>query len=176
MKRAILLPLALLVFTGLLAGCVGATTITEEAGSYVYKMNEEIAVVDIETRETFGVLAVTGARVLFDGPFDVREVEGKDEAGEPVYKTVTYSQIVQVFYTYTGEKKLSGANFTVRDRANVIAKNPNNFDPKPAYTPASQPGQSSFIVALRNPGGPLEATFTYNVLQIRPTARIEIAL
>jgi len=176
MKRTIVYLLALPLALSLLAGCVGATTITEQPGNYVYGLNEDIAVVDIETRETFGVLAVTGVEVLRDEPFEVQEQDGEDEDGKPAYKTVTYSQIIQIFYTYSGEKKLNSGNFAVWDSVHVIGKNPAALEPKPEYTPAEKPGQSSLVVALQAPGGPLEVTFTYNVLQIRPTARIKIEL
>lgn len=174
-KRFIITLLAALLCLALPAGC-GVTTITEQPGNYVYRLNEPIDVIDIESRETLGILTVTGVEVLLDEPFDVQENDGEDKAGKPILKTVTYSRIVQVFYTYTGSKRISGGNFTVWDSGNIIGKNPEGMEPKPAYTPQAKKGQSSFTTALLHPEGPLDINFSYNFMQLHPTARIQVEL
>jgi len=168
------LPAAILCLA-LLAGC-GVTTITEQPGNYVYRLNEPIDIIDIETRETRGILTITGVEVLRDEPFDVQENDGEDEAGKPILKTITYSRIVQVYYTYTGSKRISGGNFTVWDSGKIIGKNPEGMEPKPAYTLKAKKGQSSFTTALLHPEGPLDIHFSYNFMQLHPTARIQVEL
>jgi len=174
MKRNIAVLPALLLGLALLAGC-GVTTITAQPGEYQYQLNEPIEIIEIETRKTLGALTVTGVEILRDEPFDVQEKDGEDEDGNPICKTVTYRQIVQVFFTYTGSKRLSGRNFIVRDSANDFGENPDGMDPKPEYTQKTKEGQSSFTVALQNPGGQLDMYFHYNILQLRSTARIQAA-
>jgi len=177
MKRILAPLLALLLCLNLLAGCsVGLTTITEQPGNYQYQLNEPIEVIDIETRETLGTLVITGAEILREGPFEAQESDGEGEDGEAIYKTVTYSQIVQIFYTYSGSRKLSNAHFSVRDSADEIGRKPEALEPVPEYEAMEKKGQYSFTVALQNPGGYLDIRFTYNALQIRPTARISVAL
>jgi len=174
MAKAIL-AIAMILGLAAVPAC-GATTITAQAGNYRYKVNEPIEVIDIETRNTFGILTITGVEILKDEPFEARESAGEDENGEPQYTTVTYSQIVQIFFTYTGEKKLSDMHFNVRDATNELGRRPSGLDPVPAYQLKERSGQSSFVVALKNKGSYLEISFIYNAVQIRPTARIRVEL
>ena len=93
---AIFIMAAVLLF---LSGC-SATTITEHEGNYLYGAGESINVIDIDTREHIGTLKVTEAVLLSDTPFTVTEKSGTDENGNDIYETVTYAQLVQVFYQY----------------------------------------------------------------------------
>jgi hypothetical protein len=165
--------LAVLLSLAALKSC-GATTITEQPGAYRYGAGEPIEVIDIETREALGTLTVTGAEILVDKPFETRRSAGTDEDGDTIYETVTYEQIVQVFYTFTGSRRLSESNFTLRDSFGELTTRPSALEPRPAYTPITKRGQSSFVVALQKQSGYLDINFTYNVLQIRPTARIRL--
>ena len=175
MKRAFALVLAFLPC--LLAGCgVGRTTITEQPGNYQYQLDEAIDVIDIDTRDALGTLVVTGVEILKEEPFEVQESDGEDEDGETIYTTVTYNQIVQIFYTWSGSKALSNSNFSVWDSADAIGRRPEGLDPAPDYEALAKRDQSSFVVALKNPGSYLDIRFTYNILQIRPTARIRIVM
>jgi len=179
MKKTFALPLAVLLCMGLLAGCtvsVGLTAITEQPGNYLYQLDEAIEVIDIETRENLGTLVITGVEVLKEEPFEALEEDGEDEDGETIYVTVTYSQIVQVFYTWSGAKSVSGSNFSVWDSAGEIGRKPDGLDPAPEFEPMAKRDQYSFTAALKSPGSYLDIHFTYNVLQFRPTARIRIEL
>jgi len=56
----------------LLTAC-SATTITEQAGNYIYSENEDINVLDIDTRNTLGTLKMTGVKVLINDSFTIKE-------------------------------------------------------------------------------------------------------
>lgn len=158
----------------LLSGCASATTITEREGNYVYGENEEINIVDIDTRDTIGTLKMTGAIVLRDEPISLWERDGIDENGEAVYKETVYEQVVQIFYTYEnkGGDSVSAANFDVYDAQGRYG----TMDPGIDVKPASRKGQQSFVVALDNRSGALDLHFKYNILQSTTTAKIRLAL
>ena len=137
-------------------------------------MDEPIEVVDIETGENLGTLVVTGVEILREEPFEAREEDGEDEDGEAIYITVTYNQIVQVFYTWSGSKSISGSNFSAWDSTGELGRRPEGLEPAPEYEPMAKRDQHGFAVALKNPGSTLDVHFNYNVLQFRPTARIRL--
>jgi len=177
MKKSIALPLALLLSLCLLAGCtvgVGLTAITRQPGNYLYQLDEPIEVIDIETGETLGILVVTGLEILREEPFEALEEDGEDEEGETIYIAVTYNQIVQIFYTWSGPKAVSGSNFSVWDSTGALGRRPEGLEPAPEYEPVAKRDQHSFAAALKNPGSTLDIHFNYNVLQFRPTARIRL--
>lgn len=167
---AIFIMAAVLLF---LSGC-SATTITEHEGNYLYGAGESINVIDIDTREHIGTLKVTEAVLLSDTPFTVTEKSGTDENGNDIYETVTYAQLVQVFYQYDDRgsgKDISAANFTAYDAAGKMGE----IDPA-GYTGENRNGSDSFLVALENKSGTIRLDFQYNVLQTTATARIQLSL
>ena len=161
---------AMLLF---LSGC-SATTITEHEGNYLYGAGESINVIDIDTREHIGTLKVTEAVLLSDTPFTVTEKSGTDENGNDIYETVTYAQLVQIFYQYDDKengKDISAANFTAYDAYGQRGE----INPA-GYTGENRNGSDSFLVALENKSGTIRLDFQYNVLQTTATAKIQLSL
>lgn len=155
------------------SGC-SATTITEHEGNYLYGAGESINVIDIDTREHIGTLKVTEAILLSDTPFTVTEKSGTDESGNDIYETVTYAQLVQIFYQYDDKgngKDISAANFTAYDAYGQRCE----INPV-GYSGENRNGSDSFLVALENKSGTIRLDFQYNVLQTTATAKIQLPL
>lgn len=170
-KHGAVFVLAAMLF--FLFGC-SATTITEREGNYLYGVGEDIHVIDIDTREHIGTLKVTEVVLLSDTPFTVTERTGTDENGNDIYETVTYAQLVQVFYQYDDRgsgKDISAANFTAYDAAGKMGE----IDPA-GYTGENRTGSDSFLVALENKSGTIRLDFQYNILQTTATAKIQLSL
>lgn len=170
-KHGAVFVLAAMLF--FLFGC-SATTITEREGNYLYGVGEDIHVIDIDTREHIGTLKVTEVVLLSDTPFTVTERTGTDENGSDIYETVTYAQLVQIFYQYDDRgngKDISAANFTAYDAAGKRGE----IDPA-GYTGESREDSDFFLVALENKSAAIRLDFQYNVLQTTATAKIQLPL
>jgi len=165
--------LAAVVLLFLLTGC-SATTITGQAGNYIYKAGEAIDIIDIDTRNTIGTLKLTGAEVLINEPFTVREKSGTDESGNDVYVDVTYAQLLQIDYVYENKngnnKNLSSANFQIYGSDGSLG----TVDPDAGYTPIEANGTDSFTVALQNKSESVSIHFRYNIWQTTITAKINL--
>jgi len=149
------------------------TTVTSQPRNHQYRLNEAISIYDDRSGEPRAVLTVTGAVVLLDEAFSMQPEEGETQGS-----AVTYRQIVQVYYVFNKDegssKRITRANFTVWDQGGVIASRLPAADNTPAYQEIPRAGESSFVVALQNPGGYIDVNFRYSVWQARPTARIRI--
>lgn len=155
----------------LLSSC-STTTITEKPGNYRYGVNEEIRVLDIDSRETLATLTVTGWEMLNNQPFVLAEADGTDESGNTVYRNVTYARLIQIHYVWTtadSVKTLSAANFTVRDGNGNDAR----INPEMEYTSIPRQG-NSFVIALQTAEGDIDMEFNFHPLQTTPTARLRI--
>ena len=149
------------------------TTITDKPGSYAYGLNEEINIIDIDSRASLGTVKVTGFEIIADEPFVIKEYQETTSDGERIYKDVTYSRMVQVYYVYNcidSSHSVSGANFT--SLGDTVKASESNFTGKPK----PREGQHSFLVALKNSDNSLGLNFNYNSLQTKPTAVIRFDL
>ena len=168
-KFAVVLAAASLM---VLSSC-SATTITEQAGNYVYSQNEDINILDIDTRNNVGTLKITGTEILKNDSFTVKEKRGTDESGNDIYQDVTYEQLIQIFYSYDNKgrvKSLSSSNFSVSDKAGYAGE----FSPNIEYSAIKRNGEDYFVAALKNRGDFVNLTFKYNSLQIADTAKIRL--
>jgi hypothetical protein len=178
LKKILLASLLFILIATSLSAC-STTTITDKPGNYLYGLNEEIKIVDIDTRETLGTVKITGVEILRNEPFDVRETDGTDESGNTKYKDVTYQQVIQVFYTYNmidSSKSISSKNFYAHDSTNKYANFIGSLEPKPEYTEIQKEGHHSFIIATKNKGNHLNISFDYTPLQTKATAKIRVDL
>lgn len=173
MKKIISI-LLLFIIAAQLSAC-STTTITDKPGNFIYSQNEEINIIDIDSRESLGIVKVTGCAVLKDAPFVLQEYDGKDENGKEKYKEVSYAQIIQVYYTYSlidGSKNISATNFTVFDSSDA----PGRYDPETDYSRQDKKDNPSFILALKNKSSYVNINFKYRPLQTKETAKIRIDL
>jgi len=158
-----------------LAGC-GVTTITEQPGNFFYGGNDEIQILDIDTRDTLGTLTIHGMSIITDEPFVLSEEEGTDESGNPTYEDVSYEALVQIDYSYKREKRgaksISASNFTVLDSKGKSGR----INPDADYDRMPQKGDQSFVVALKNKSSTIQIHFDYNLFQSKPTAKIQIGV
>jgi len=166
MKKALIsiLVVSLVLF---FASC-STTTITDKPGEYEYGLKEEINIIDIDSRKSLGTVQVTGYDTIKNEPFVIKEYQETTSEGEKVYKDVTYSRLVQVYYMYNcidSTKSLSGANFTVL--GDTAKQTESDFESKP------RDGNHSFLVALKNQDSSLRMNFNFNSLQTKSTAKIK---
>lgn len=170
MKRACLLIIIIILLVSF-SGC-STTTITEHEGNYIYKANEDINIIDIDTREKIAVLKMSGVEILSNKPFTIKEKLKTDENGRNIYETVNYNQLIQVYYTYESSKghSISSANFRIYDDNGTLVKK----DPDIEYTPVQKNGTDSFVVALKNKSDSVTINFKYKQLQTTTTAKISL--
>ncbi len=168
---------AILLFL-LMSGC-DRTTITEKPGNHLYQAGDEIHMIDIDSRETLGTLTIVDTSLLKDEPFMVRkEVHAQKEASGAEglgYEEAEYQQLVQIYYTYDNHgsgKTLSELNFRAYDDSGQIAE----INPDTQYERQDREGTQSFEAALCSRSDRIEINFGYSILQLRPTARIELFL
>ena len=76
--------------------------------------------------------------------------DGHDEAGNPKTKTITYSQIIQVFYTYKTDIPIGYDNFLIYDEAHVTATGIDYINPRPDFSEKTDTKDNYFIVCLKN--------------------------
>lgn len=170
-KISVILVIALLL---ILPSC-SATAITEHEGNYVYSKNEDINIIDIDTRDNIGTLKMTGIEVLKNKSFTIKEKNGSDESGNDIYEDVTYEQLMQIYYRYDnkGSKKtISSANFNVYDQTRTSCK----IDPDIEYDAIKRSGEEYFVVALKNKGEFIDMNFKYNITQTTNTAKIKLKI
>jgi hypothetical protein len=170
-KISVILVIALLL---ILPSC-SATTITEHEGNYVYSKNEDINIIDIDTRDNIGTLKMNGIEVLKNKSFTIKEKNGSDESGNDIYEDVTYEQLMQIYYRYDnkGSKKtISSANFNVYDQTRTSCK----IDPDIEYDAIKRSGEEYFVVALKNKGEFIDMNFKYNITQTTNTAKIKLKI
>lgn len=177
-RRSLMKRISTITLIGLLflSGC-SATTITGREGNYVYSQNEDITIIDIDTRDDLGILKITGAEVLIDDSFSVIESFDYDEDGEVIYESEVYEQLVQVFYEYDkihGRRNISSANFDVYDCLDRLGENNPEIDPSIEYTIAQDSGKSYFLVALKNKSDFIDMNFKYDYFQVKNTAIIKL--
>ena len=158
----------------LLFGCVPSVeTITKKPGEYVYGMGEKIQIVDIETDEQIATLTVDGSEVLRNEPFTIQRLVGTKEDGEKVYEDVAYQQLVEIYYAFANEpnysKSISRRNFSLIGAEGTI-------NPDIDYTSRPREGCHSFVVALKERNSSLDFGFTYDVFQMRYTAKIQVTV
>ena len=174
MKKRISILLILMVVLLFTSGCgCGVTTITEEKGDHIYSKNDDIQIIDIDTRDNVGTLTLTGVKVLKNKPFTIKEEKTTDENDEPVYVDVKYSQLIQVFYKYNpkkGSKNISHLNFHVYDSEYNLSWT----DPDIDYDAEEREGQSYFVAPLKAKSDSVLVHFYYNVLQLNETAKIKM--
>jgi len=174
MKR-IIIAVALAAALLLLAAC--DTTVTQHARNHRYAAGEAIEIIDFDSGETLGVLTITGAALLHNAPFEVQlrdEIDGEDQ-----YNTVTetFHQIVQIYFTYTGDRRILNTHFTVRDQNGETAQRPSSAEPwSVQFTEIPRSGEGSFVVALRNASSFVDIEYRFSMWQLRPTAQVRVDL
>jgi len=141
---------AALVCLLLLSSCFAGDTTTDHARNHVYTLGEVIRFYDEKNdRDLLGTLTFVSVHVLSEDEFTLREKDGTDKEGEPVYKDVTYRQIVQINYTYQSITGRRLRAFSVHDAAGSRGA----LDPDTAYeTIPVEPGVSSLVAALPDRG------------------------
>ncbi len=157
-----------------LAGC-SATTITEREGNYMYGKNEDINILDIDTRNHIGTLRMTDVVVLSDTPFTISEKIGTDDIGNSIYEDISYAQLVQIFYQYDNrgtDKNISSSNFTAYDAAGRTGE----INPEVQQTGTYREGSKSFLVALKTKSDFVRVDFQYNFMQTTTTAKIHLQI
>lgn len=168
------LTLILTIATILLSTCgCSATTITEHEGNYIYTQNEDINILDIDTRNNIGTLKMTGTEVLKNHSFTIKEKSGTDESENDIYEDVTYEQLVQVFYLYDSKgsnKSISSSNFYVYDSTGTSCKS----NPDIEYSAVKRSGEEYFVVALKNKSDFINLDFKYKLMQTTNTAKIKL--
>lgn len=171
-KRTLLFFMVLLSL--FVAGC-SATTITEREGNYMYGKNEDIKILDIDTRDHIGTLKMTDVVVLSDTPFIISERVGEYDNGSSIYEDVSYAQLVQIFYQYDSrgtDKDISASNFTVYDAGGRIGEK----NPEVQQTGIYREGTDSFLVALKTKSDSIRVDFQYNFMQTTTTAKIQLQI
>ena len=178
MKKVRFMLLAIVVLFS--PGCSCAvTTTTNNPENHLYSLNETINIIDIESRASLGTVTITGIEILKSEPFTVRETGRLDSDGNTTYTEITYSKIIQIYYTYTvidSSKRIRSTNFDTFDTRGERGSIANSLNPRPNFTEIPRDGNHSFTVALRNQGNYIYINFNYNTFQSRPTARIRIDL
>ena len=172
LKKIFIITLLLTLLAIQLSSCQSTTT-TEKSLDYRYGLNEEIKIIDIESKEKLATLKITNARIISEEPFDVQEFDKYDESSNKVYKTVTYNQIIQVDYVYSGidsSRSISYSNFSITD----IKGKSVDFDPETNFKKKSAEGQSSMFIALINISAHIDISFNYSTMQFSPTAKLRI--
>jgi len=168
-KVSIILITAILL---LLPAC-SATTITEHEGNYIYSKNEDINILDIDTRDNIATLKMTGIEVLKDSSFTIKEKSGSDESGNDIYEDVAYQQLIQIFYYFDSKgnnKNISSANFNVYDQTGTSG----NINPDIEYNANKKNGEEYFVVALETKSDSINTNFKYNFLQTTNTAKVKL--
>jgi len=170
--RKVLIASLMFISILILTSC-SSHTITDNPENYIYKLNDSINIYDnSDTRDLFGVLKITSVNVLSETPFVLKEADGYDANSKPVYKDVTYNQIVQVNYTYeikNSGKTISADNFYVTDsNSKVGLKNPNT-----EFNPIKTENTTYFVIALQTKSSSINIGFNYGVLQLTTTAKIQ---
>ena len=153
------------------------TTVTQHARNHRFSEGQAIEIISDENSELLGLLTITGAVVLSNTPFEVQLREVIDEDGQTRTVTETFRQIVQIYYTYTGDRRILNSHFTVRDRTGDAAQRPHSNDPWPvAFTPIPRGDEDSFVVALRNESSFIDIEYRFSMWQLRPTALVRVNL
>ena len=173
MKKSTLILMVALILL-LVSGC-GTTTITEHEGNYIYTQNEDINIIEIDTRNHIGTLKMTQTEVLMNNPFTIKEKSGTDENGNDIYEDVTYQQLVQVFFLYDSKgsgKSVSSLNFSAYDSADALCET----DPDIEYNVVKRDGEKYFVIALKNKSDSVNLNFNYNLMQMSNTAKIKLPI
>ena len=171
-KRMVLFLIALLPLFA--AGC-SATTITEHEGNYMYGKNEDIKIIDIDTRNHIGTLKMTDAVVLSDTPFTISKKVGEYDNGSSIYEDVSYAQLVQIYYQYDSrdtDKDILSSNFTVYDAGGRTGE----INPQIQHAGIYREGNDSFLVALKTKSDFIRIDFQYDIWQTTTTAKIQLQL
>ena len=170
--KSSVIPALLLLILTVVTGCASVETITENPGNYMYSLNEEIKIIDIDTRETIGTLVFTGTDILRDEDFTLTLYKETDDDGNRIYEDLTYRQLVQINYifrnTVDSAKEITFKNFSIKNSDAII-------NPDTSYTEKPHTG-SCFVVALRERTKALNVDFTYDILQTRSTAKVSLSL
>ena len=172
MKKIILTGL---IFTALFcfASCK-ATTATDKPSDYVYGINEEIRIIDIDSKGELGTVKITGVVILKNEPFETNEKKGNDENGNPVYEKIQYEQLIQVNYISSvtdSTKSISKANFTISDSKKATAA----VDPEVEYK-SIETSDKFLVAALKNKSDFVNINFKFYYWQSGVTARIKADL
>ena len=165
--------IAIFVIITFLCTSCRTTTITENSNDYIYGFNEEIKILDMESKGVLATVKITGISVLKDQPFELKEVDHYDQSNNPVYENITYNQIIQIYYVYKttdSTKNISSSNFSVKDSKGEQAI----FDPDTDFKAKALDGNNSMIVALKNRSDFINIQFKYNPLQLKSTANIKL--
>lgn len=173
MKKPTCLCAAILVLLLLLSSCFAGDTITDYARNHVYQQGDVIRFYDEKNdRKPLGVLTFAAVHVLSDEPFTVKEQDGKDEQGNPVYKDVAYSQLVQIDYTYEAFTKKRINRFAVYDSAGGKG----SLAPDTPYSAVPvETGVSSLIAALPSAGASVKVEVFYSGV-LSPNAIVSLAI
>ena len=177
MKKAFVFLLAIVLMA--ISTACSTTTITDKPGNYLYEVNEEISIIDIDSREKLGTVKITGIEILRDSPFEIHGADGTDENGDTKYKNVTYQQIIQIYYSYSmidSSKSISSGNFITFDSTNTYANYIDSLESRPDYKEKPKEGSQSHVVAVKNKGNYIDIEFKYRLAQTKPTAKIRVNL
>lgn len=148
-----------------LVGCSDGNTVTEQPRNHLYGLGEEIVVTSVDNGNQLMRLQVKSVKVLKNEKFSVQSETDEKTSTE-------YSQLIEIEYDYVNingnSKILTSSNFTVYDELNEKGLvNPNiNYQ--------EQSGSKSFTVALKNSSDKIKIDFCYDLLQFKPTAKIEV--
>ena len=148
------------------------TTMTDKSNDYLYGLNEEIKILDIESKKELGAVTITDVVILMDSPFELSKIKEHDGNGDPVYENVRYEELVQINYTAStvdSTKKISSVNFDVFDAKFAKAE----FDPEMEYTKKDTIGKT-LVVALKNKSDYIHIDFKFYITQFDVTAKIKV--
>ena len=168
--------LALLAGLLLLTAC--DTTVTQYARNHEFGLGETIEIMDDSDGELVGTLVITGIELLRNEAFEAQEriVATEEGQDQPQYETLTYQQIVQVFYVFEGNRRILGSHFAVLDQSGQRGARTSSLDPRPEYQERMQGGQASVVFALQTESRYADIQFRYSMWQLRPTATIRVVV
>lgn len=172
MKKLLVIPIVIIIFC--MSSCRATTTMTDHPADYIYALNEEIKIRDIESGGELGTLIITDAILLKEEPFEIPMFDGYREDGTAIYQNENYEALVQVNYIGTSidsRNKITNDNFTVKDSLGE----PVEYNPALEYT-LIETEQSTMVIALKNKGEFIDIHFSFHNSQSGPTAKIRAAL
>lgn len=176
MKRRYSLMVVAALCVLILSGCLPTTTKSSKPKSYSYGLNEPIVILDNKSEKEVGTIAITGFEILLDNTFEAVFDDGRDEAGNPKTKTITYSQIIQVFYTYKADIPIGYGNFLIYDEDHVTATGIDYINPRPDFSEKTDKKDNYFIVCLKNKSQKIDIDVRFHSYDATPVAKVRISL
>lgn len=154
------------------ATACNATSAGDKGTNHIYKINEEIKIVDKGSDGELGTLEITKCEVIKNEPFILKVENGFTENSEPIYEDVEYTQVILISYnvsTTDSSKWVTSANFDTV--GNHGEKGYYDADLNMNYGE-----KNSVVFAFKEATDVVKIEFNYKLLQMQPTAVIEVGL